>query len=208
MSRSKTSSRWLKEHFEDEYVKRSWKDGYRSRAAYKLLEIQEKYRILKSGMTVVDLGAAPGGWSQIAAKWVGDKGKVLALDILPMDTLADVTFLQGDFTDQAVYDELIKILDGRKVDWVLSDMAPNLSGTRTLDQPRAIYLVELAIDFADQVLQKGGGMLVKLFQGQGSEAVIKTLRQKYKNVSIKKPDASRSRSSEVYVLAQDKKPSP
>jgi 23S rRNA (uridine2552-2'-O)-methyltransferase len=202
MSRSKSSSRWLKEHFEDEYVKKSWKDGYRSRAAYKLLELQERDRLLKPGMTVVDLGAAPGGWSQIAAKLVGEKGKVLALDILPMDNLADVTFLQGDFTEQSVYDEFLKLLEGRKVDWVLSDMAPNLSGTRSVDQPRAVYLVELAIEFANQVLHKGGGFVAKVFQGRGSEDLIKALRQHYSSVAIRKPDASRSRSTEIYLVAK------
>lgn len=202
MSRSKSSNQWLKEHFKDHYVQKSWKDGYRSRAAYKLLEIQEKDRILRPGMTVVDLGAAPGGWSQIAAKLVGVKGKVIAMDILPMDTLEDVTFLQGDFTEQAVYDALYGLLEGRKVDWVLSDIAPNMTGTRSVDQIKATYLVELAIDFADQSLNKGGGFLAKVFQGSGSEGILKALRQKYTTVQIRKPDASRSRSAEVYMLAK------
>lgn len=202
MARSKSSRRWLQEHFSDEYVKRSWKDGFRSRAAYKLLEIQEKDKILKKGQAVVDLGAAPGGWSQVATHLVGEKGKVLALDILPMDSIADVKFIQGDFTEEAVYQRLLQELAGRPVDWVLSDIAPNLSGNRSVDQPRMMYLLELALEFADQTLVKGGGFLAKVFQGEGSEAILKTLRQKYTTVIIRKPDASRDRSSEVYFLAK------
>jgi len=202
MARSKSSKSWLQEHFSDEYVKKSWKDGFRSRAAYKLLEIQEKDRILKKGMTVVDLGAAPGGWSQVATHWVGESGMVLAMDILPMDSLADVKFIQGDFTEQAVYDQLLQELNGRPVDWVISDMAPNLSGNRSVDQTKTVYLVELAIEFADQVLIRGGGFLAKIFQGEGFEEVLKTLKQKYTTVLIRKPDASRSRSPEVYLLAK------
>jgi 23S rRNA (uridine2552-2'-O)-methyltransferase len=202
MARSKSSKRWLQEHFSDEYVKKSWKDGFRSRAAYKFLEIQEKDRILKRGHTVVDLGAAPGGWSQIAVKLVGESGKVIALDILPMDSIADVKIIQGDFTDKAVYEQLLQELNGRPVDWVISDMAPNLSGNRSVDQPKAMYLVELALDFADQVLLPGGGFVAKVFQGEGSEVLLKTLRQKFTSVSIRKPDASRDRSSEVYMVAK------
>lgn len=202
MARSKSSRRWLQEHFSDEYVKRSWKDGFRSRAAYKLLEIQEKDKILKKGQAVVDLGAAPGGWSQVATHLVGEKGKVLALDILPMDSIADVKFIQGDFTEEAVYQRLLQELAGRPVDWVLSDIAPNLSGNRSVDQPLMMYLLELALEFADQTLVKGGGFLAKVFQGEGSEAILKTLRQKYTTVIIRKPDASRDRSSEVYFLAK------
>lgn len=157
---SKSSRAWMREHLDDHFVKMAHKDGYRARAAYKLLEIQEKYKIIKPGMTVVDLGAAPGSWSQIAGKLVGDKGLVIASDILEMDALPDVTFLQGDFREQAVFDKLLEILDGREVDVVISDMAPNTSGNRAVDQPRQIYLCELALDFAQKVLHKKGQFVV------------------------------------------------
>jgi 23S rRNA (uridine2552-2'-O)-methyltransferase len=203
MARSKSSSRWLKEHFDDEYVTRAQQEGYRSRASYKLLEIDDKDKLLKKGMVVVDLGAAPGGWSQIAADKVGDKGQVVALDILPMDPIPDVEVLEGDFRDDAVLQQLLDTLGGRPVDLVMSDMAPNISGMKTVDQPRAMYLVELTLDLAKTVLKPGGDMLVKVFQGEGFDEFIKACRGNFRKVIIRKPAASRPRSREVYVLARN-----
>ncbi len=202
MSKSKTSKAWLKEHESDEYVQRSRKDGYRSRASYKLIEIDQSVNLLKSGMTVVDLGASPGGWSQIAAEKVGGSGRVLASDILAMDAIAGVDFVQGDFTDDGVFDAILEALAARPVDLVISDMAPNMSGMKAVDQPRAMHLVELAVDFAQQVLSPGGTFLAKVFQGEGFDAFVRNLRSDFKNVAIKKPDASRARSREVYCLAR------
>ena len=202
MSKSKTSKAWLKEHESDEYVQRSRKDGYRSRASYKLIEIDQSVNLLKSGMTVVDLGASPGGWSQIAAEKVGGSGRVLASDILAMDAIAGVDFVQGDFTDDGVFDAILEALAARPVDLVISDMAPNMSGMKAVDQPRAMHLAELAFDFAQQVLSPGGTFLAKVFQGEGFDAFVRNLRSDFKNVAIKKPDASRSRSREVYCLAR------
>lgn len=203
MARSKSSSRWLKEHFDDKYVLRAQQEGYRSRAAYKLLEIQQKDQILKKGMIVVDLGAAPGGWSQIAADLVGHQGQVIALDILPMDPLPEVTVIEGDFQDDAVLNELMAAINGQPVDLVMSDMAPNMSGVRSVDQPRAMYLVELTLELAKSVLKPGGDMLIKLFQGEGSDIFLKTCREHFDKVIIRKPDASRGRSREVYLLARN-----
>ena len=205
MARSKSSQRWLKEHFNDEYVKRARREGWRSRAVYKLDEIQRRDRILKPGMTLVDLGAAPGGWSQYALGQVGRRGRVLAMDLLPMEPLPDVTFIQGDFREDAVLEALLEQLEGREVDLVLSDIAPNLSGSEAVDIPRAMYLVELAVDFADQVLKPGGELLVKVFQGEGFDPLLRTLRQRYGKVLIRKPKASRPRSREVYALARGRK---
>jgi len=202
MAKSKTSKAWLKEHESDEYVQRSRKDGYRSRASYKLLEIDQSAGLLKPGMTVVDLGAAPGGWSQIAIAKVGDSGRVVASDILNMDAIAGVDFVQGDFTDDTVFDAILETLADRPVDLVISDMAPNMSGMKAVDQPRAMYLVELAVDFARQVLSPGGVFLAKVFQGQGFDTLVRDLRVEFNSVAIKKPDASRARSSEVYCLAR------
>ena len=202
MAKSKTSKAWLKEHESDEYVQRSRKDGYRSRASYKLLEIDQSVSLLKPGMTVVDLGAAPGGWSQIAIAKVGDSGRVVASDILNMDAIAGVDFVQGDFTDDAVFDTILETLADRPVDLVISDMAPNMSGMKAVDQPRAMYLVELAVDFARRVLSPGGVFLAKVFQGEGFDALVRDLRVDFNSVAIKKPDASRARSSEVYCLAR------
>lgn len=199
---SKSSRAWMREHLDDPFVKQAHKDGYRARAAYKLLEIQEKYKVIKSGMTVVDLGAAPGSWSQIASKLVGDKGLVIASDILPMDALPDVTFLQGDFREQAVFDELLDILDGRQVDVVISDMAPNTSGNRAVDQPRQIYLCELALDFADKVLHKNGQFIVKVFQGDGFDEFRKQMLEHFDVLKTAKPQASRARSKEVFLIGQ------
>lgn len=202
MARSKSSQRWLKEHFDDEYVKKAQQQGYRSRAAFKLLEIQQKDQLLKHGMIVVDLGAAPGGWSQIAADLVGKRGQVIALDILPMDPLPDVLVLQGDFQEDAVLEALMQAIDGQPVDLVMSDMAPNMSGVRTVDQPRAMYLAELTLELAKTVLKPGGDMLLKVFQGEGFDAYHKQCRDHFAKVVIRKPDASRGRSREVYLLAR------
>lgn len=203
MSRSKSSSRWLQEHFDDPYVKKAQQEGYRSRAAYKLIEIQEKDRILRPGMTVLDLGAAPGGWSQVAERFVGDDGIVIASDILPMDPLPGVTFVEGDFREEDVFNQLLDIIGDRGVDLVISDMAPNMSGTKAVDQPRAMFLVELALDMATRVLRPGGDFLVKVFQGEGFDALRKTTQQHFHRLQTRKPDASRSRSHETYWLARD-----
>ncbi|MCR6652683.1 MAG: 23S rRNA (uridine(2552)-2'-O)-methyltransferase RlmE [Cellvibrionaceae bacterium] len=202
MARSKSSGRWLQEHFNDHYVKESQKDGYRSRASYKLLEIQQKDKLLRPGMVVVDLGAAPGGWSQVAAPIVGDKGMVLASDILPMDSLEGVTFIQGDFTEEAVFAQLLAALDGRPVDVVISDMAPNMSGIAGVDQPKTMHLVELALDMARQVLRPGGSFVCKVFHGEGFDTWMKECKGMFDKVATRKPDASRSRSREVYVVGK------
>lgn len=203
MAKTKSSHRWLKEHFDDEYVKKAQKEGYRSRAVYKLQEIQEKDRILKPSMKVVDLGSAPGGWSQYTARVIGNNGRIIASDILPMDAIAFVEFVQGDFREQEVLDKLLDLLGDDKADLVISDMAPNMSGTEAVDQPRSIYLCELALEMAQQVLKPGGSFLIKLFQGEGSEVFLRSVRQQFKVVKIRKPKASRPRSREVYVLAQN-----
>lgn len=202
MSRSKSSSRWLHEHFNDPWVKKAQAAGYRSRAVYKLLEIQQKDRLLRPGMTVVDLGAAPGSWSQVAADLVGDKGLVIASDILAMDPLPGVTFIEGDFREESVFNAILAALDGRRVDLVISDMAPNMSGERSVDQPRAMYLNELALDLARRVLRPGGDLLVKVFQGEGSDAYREEFRKSFRQVLVRKPEASRARSSEVYMLGR------
>ncbi|OBA00327.1 23S rRNA (uridine(2552)-2'-O)-methyltransferase RlmE [Halomonas sp. G11] len=198
---SKTSASWMKEHFDDPYVKQSWQDGYRSRASYKLLEIDEKDKLLRPGMTVIDLGAAPGGWSQIAAEKVGPQGRVIASDILDMDGLADVSFVQGDFTEESVLNAILEQLENRPVDLVMSDMAPNMSGMAAIDQPQAMYLVELALELARETLSPGGQLLVKVFQGEGFDSYLKELRGSFKRVVTRKPGASRARSREVYLLA-------
>lgn len=202
MARSKSSRRWLKEHFSDQYVTRAQQEGYRSRAVYKLLEIQEKDRIIKPGMVVVDLGAAPGGWTQVARDLVGRNGRVIASDILPMDPIEGVDFVEGDFREEVVLEQLLALIGDDKADLVLSDMAPNMSGMDAVDQPRAMYLIELALDLARQVLKPGGDFLVKVFQGEGSEEYLRELRQTFDKVIIRKPKASRPRSREVYILAR------
>jgi 23S rRNA (uridine2552-2'-O)-methyltransferase len=202
MARSKTSSQWLTEHFSDTYVQKAQQLGYRSRAAFKLLEIQEKDKLIKPGMFVVDLGSAPGGWSQVARQFVGKKGKIVALDILPMDQLSQVEFIQGDFTEQETLDKLLNSLNNQSPDLVISDMAPNISGVKVVDHAKALYLVELAVDLADEVLKPGGNLLLKVFQGQGFDAFHKQLRKKYQKVITRKPDASRARSAEIYLLAK------
>ena len=201
MSRSKSSKQWLKEHFDDVYVKRSQEEGYRSRASYKLLEMQEKDGFIKTGMAVVDLGAAPGGWSQVIAKLVGDRGRVISSDILPMDSVAGVNFVQGDFTEQKVFDKLSNCLDDGRADLVISDMAPNMSGVKDIDQPRMMYLSELALHFARSILKPKGCFLVKTFQGEGFEGFQKDLRHSFRTVKARKPWASRARSREIYLLA-------
>ena len=199
---SKSSQRWLQEHFSDLYVKKAQRAGYRSRAAYKLLEIQKKDKILKQGMHVVDLGAAPGGWSQVVAQCVGRRGKVTALDILPMDPIAGVSFIQGDFCELEVLNQLLSSIEPRSIDLVISDMAPNISGIKGVDQPRALYFAELAVDFAQKVLRPGGNCLFKIFQGAGFDELRKTLRKDFEEVIVRKPNASRSRSKEAYFLAK------
>ena len=201
MARSKSSSRWLKEHFADAYVQKAQAEGMRSRAAYKLLELDERSGLLKRGMVVVDLGAAPGGWSQVARDRVGPGGRVLATDILPMDELAGVEFVQGDFREEAVLQTLLDRLGGRVADLVISDMAPNISGVDAVDQPRAMVLAELALDMTQRVLKPGGTFVMKLFQGEGSDAFIMDVRKRFTKVSVRKPKASRPRSREVYIVA-------
>ena len=201
MAKSKNRS-WIKQHVKDPYVKQSQVDGYRSRASYKLLEIVEKDRLIRSGMTVVDLGSAPGGWSQVAARLVGHTGRVHALDLLPMDSIAGVDFIQGDFTEEDIFDELLKIIENRPVDLVISDMAPNLSGNKAVDQPAVMYLAELAVELAEKVLTSDGVFIAKLFQGQGFDPFVLQVRTLFNGVSIIKPDASRSRSREVYLVAK------
>ena len=202
MGKKKSSSRsWLKEHHDDAFVQRAQREGYRSRAVYKLIEINEKDRLIQPGMSVLDLGSAPGGGSQVAGVLVGDRGRVLASDILPMDHLPNVTFIQGDFTEQETYDQLIQALSGRRLDVVISDMAPNMSGLAAVDQPRAMYLVELATDLALRALSPGGAMLTKVFQGEGFEEWFRQIRERFERVMTRKPSASRPRSREVYVVA-------
>jgi len=201
MARSKTSKKWMDEHVNDPYVKKAQIDGYRSRASYKLIEINEKDKIIRAGNTVMDLGSAPGGWSQIVAPMVGDSGRVIASDILPMDGIAGVTFIQGDFTEDAVYQEILNALNGSKADTVISDMSPNMSGVNTTDQYSSIYLVELALDMARNVLKPGGNFCAKVFQGIGYEDYVKDVRKSFTKVTVRKPAASRPRSREVYLVA-------
>lgn len=204
MKPSKTSKQWMREHINDPYVQQAQKDGYRSRAAYKLLEIDERDHLIKPGMVVVDLGATPGGWSQVAANKIGDKGKVIALDLLPLNPLPRVEFIQGDFREDGVLAQLEEKLGGKQIELVISDMAPNISGIDLSDQARSIYLAELALEFAAQHLKPGGAFLVKVFQGVGFEDYVKTMRNHFRKVVSRKPKASRDRSSEVYMLGLDK----
>ena len=205
MARSKSSGRWLKEHFDDPYVKQSQQDGYRSRASYKLLEMSKRDKLLRPGMTVVDLGAAPGGWTQVAMQLVGDQGTVVASDILPMDPIAGVTFVEGDFTEQSVYDEIIMALNGRKADLVISDMAPNLTGIRVTDQSRNIALAEFVYNFSTQILKPGGDLLIKVFEGEGMYEYRRLLQDNFSKVLTRKPKASRDQSREFYILARSYK---
>lgn len=206
MPRSKSSADWLKEHVDDVWVQKAQQDGYRTRASYKLIELDEKDHLMRPGMTVVDLGSAPGGWSQVVAQRVGSKGKILASDILPMDAIADVTFIQGDFTTDEVFEQLMAEMDGHPADLVISDMAPNMSGMASVDQPGSMYLVELALDMARQVLKPNGHFVAKVFQGEGFDEFIKEARSAFAKVVIRKPKASRPRSREVYVVAKGFRP--
>lgn len=205
MSRSKSSRRWLDEHFSDPFVKKAQKEGVRSRAAYKLEEMLKKDRLLKPGMVVVDLGAAPGGWSQLVRNYLGDTGRVIAMDILEMPSIAGVEFIHGDFSDDQAFSSLKQLVGDDAVDLVLSDIAPNMSGVRAVDQPRMMGLAEMVADFAVEHLKPGGSLLIKLFHGEGFDDYIRQLRQDYRSVKVRKPEASRARSREVYALAKDKK---
>jgi 23S rRNA (uridine2552-2'-O)-methyltransferase len=202
MAKSKTSKKWMEEHVNDPYVKKAQADGYRSRASYKLIEINEKDKIIRPNSTVMDLGSAPGGWSQIIAPMVGENGRVIASDILPMDGIPGVSFLQGDFTEAVVYEEILKMLGDEMVDTVVSDMAPNMSGVNTTDQYASMYLVELALDMARNVLKPDGAFCAKVFQGVGYEEYVKDVRSSFKQVIVRKPAASRPRSREVYLVAK------
>ncbi len=200
--RTKSSARWLAEHASDEYVQRAQREGFRSRAVYKLAEIQASEQLLRRGMRVVDLGAAPGGWSQYAARVVGPAGLVVATDVLSMDAIPGVEFVQGDFREPDVLQAVLAPLGGTRADLVLSDMAPNMAGIDSVDQPRAIYLAELALEFCDRALAPGGDVLVKLFQGAGFEELVRSTRKRFERVVLKKPKASRARSPEIYLLAR------
>ena len=193
MARSKSSHRWLQEHVNDPYVKQAQKDGYRSRSSYKLIELNDKDRLIRPGMLIMDLGSAPGGWSQVAGKLVGEKGRVLATDILPMEPVKNVDFIQGDFTDEAVFNRILEALNGAKPDLIISDIAPNITGIDSADQGTSIYLVELALDMVRRVLKPKGNFVVKVFQGSGSDAYLKDVRTSFEKVSVRKPAASRSR---------------
>lgn len=202
MARSKSSKRWLDEHVNDPYVKKAQVDGYRSRASYKLIELINKDKLIRPGMLVLDLGSAPGGWSQVVAPMVEPRGRVIASDILPMDTIADVDFIQGDFTEQDVFDQIMEKLDGASAELVMSDMAPNISGIDAADQAASMYLVELALDMARQVLKPGGNFVAKVFHGEGYDDYIRDVRTSFDKVLVRKPDASRPRSREVYLVAK------
>lgn len=203
--RSKSSSTWLNEHVNDHYVHRAQKDGYRARAAYKLLEINEKDKLIKAGTVLADLGSAPGSWSQVASKLVGRSGQVFALDILPMDEIEGVLFIQGDFRENSVLAEFEKLLGTRSLDLVICDMAPNMSGNAVTDQARSYYLCELALDFAANHLKAGGNFLVKVFQGAGYQEYMAAMREVFTLVQTRKPQASRNRSSEIYLLGKNKR---
>jgi len=205
MAKSKSSRRWLAEHFDDPYVKLAQQQGLRSRAAFKLMELDDKYHLIKKGMRVVDLGSAPGSWTQVVQKVLAGGGRIIALDILPMDPLEDVTFIQGDFTEDEPLALLEEALNGQNADLVLSDMAPNMSGMGAVDQPRAMYLAELALGFAERWLEPGGSFVVKVFHGEGFDDFVKQSRSLFEKVQVRKPAASRPRSREVYVLGHRRK---
>ena len=203
MAKKRSSSKaWLKEHRDDPYVQQAQREGYRSRACYKLLELQERDQLIRPGMTVLDLGSAPGGWSQVAAALVGDRGRVIASDILPMDSIAGVEFIQGDFTEEEVFHRILAAVGETPVDLVISDMAPNMSGMNAVDQPRSMYLVELALDMARAVLAPGGSFVSKVFQGEGFDELYRQAREVFDRVLTRKPSASRPRSREVYLVAR------
>jgi len=204
MAKKKSSSKaWLQEHHNDPYVQQAQREGYRSRACYKLMEIQERDRLIRPGMTVLDLGSAPGGWSQVAMELVGHSGRVIASDILPMDSIAGVEFIEGDFTEDEVFEQILSAIDGSAVDLVISDMAPNMSGMNAVDQPRSMYLVELALDMAQRVLAPGGAFVCKVFQGEGFDELLRDAREPFGKLLTRKPRASRPRSREVYLVAKD-----
>ncbi|MEY3667630.1 MAG: hypothetical protein RL572_1170 [Pseudomonadota bacterium] len=205
MARSKSSHRWMEEHVNDPWVKKAQVDGYRSRASYKLLELIDKDQLVRPGMVVLDLGSTPGGWSQVVAPLLGSKGRLIASDILPMDPIPSVHFIQGDFTEQEIFDQIMAALEGAGVDLVMSDMAPNISGVDAADQAASMYLVELALDMAVQVLKPDGNFVTKVFHGEGYEDYLKALRPHFAKVVVRKPEASRSRSREVYVLGKGKR---
>lgn len=200
MKRTRTSKGWMQEHVNDEYVKRAQRDGYRARAAYKLIEIDDKDHLIKPGMTIVDLGSTPGSWSQVAVQRLKGQGKVIALDILEMQGIGGVEFIQGDFREQEVLDQLESKLEGKRVDLVIADMAPNISGISSVDQANAAYLTELALEFSLKWLKPGGNFLVKVFVGSGFDDIVRNMRQGFEKVATRKPKASRDRSSEVYLL--------
>ena len=202
MAKSKSSNDWLREHFDDPYVKKAQKAGYRSRATFKLEEIDKKDKLIRPGMAIVDLGSAPGGWSEYASRKLGGKGTVVALDILPMTPLSGVHFIQGDFREDEVLDELNIVLNSEPIGLVLSDMAPNITGVDAIDQPSSMYLVELALHFAIENLSKQGVFLVKVFQGEGFDVYLKEMKDSFQKVVTRKPDASRARSREVYLLGR------
>jgi 23S rRNA (uridine2552-2'-O)-methyltransferase len=202
MPRSKSSNEWLRRHVNDPYVKQAQLDGYRSRSAYKLVELNDKDRLIRPGMKVLDLGSAPGGWSQVAGKLVGSKGRVLATDILPMGSLANVDFIQGDFTDEAIVAQIHEWLDGGKFDLIVSDIAPNITGIDSADQASSMYFLELALDTVRQTLKPGATFVAKMFQGAGSDEYLKELRKSFERVLIRKPAASRPKSREVYIVAK------
>ncbi len=200
MSRSKSSNQWLKDHREDAYVLKARKEGYRSRAVYKLIEIQQKDHILKPGQFILDLGAAPGGWSEYVSQFAHAQGQLIAVDLLPMEPIAGVEFIQGDFSEQETLDRILKLIDNKSLDLVLSDMAPNLSGMGSVDQPKSMYLAELAFDLARENLNQNGHLVVKLFQGEGFEDLVSSVRQTFSRVKFRKPRASRAKSREIYAV--------
>jgi len=202
MARTKSSGAWLQEHVNDPYVKQAQRDGYRSRSSYKLIQLNERDRLIRPGMLIVDLGSAPGGWSQVATRLAGEQARVVATDILPMDPLKNVDFIQGDFTEEAVLNQVLARLGGRKPHLVICDIAPNISGVDSADQASSMYLVELALDFVRQALEPKGDFVVKVFQGAGADAYIKDVRTSFDKVFIRKPAASRPRSREVYLVAK------
>ena len=205
MKRSTSSNQWLSEHVKDHWVHKAKQDGYRARAAYKLMEINDKDKLIRPGTVLADLGSAPGSWSQVAARIVGDKGKVFALDLLPMDAIADVSFIQGDFREEEVLDQFIDLLDGRALDLVISDMAPNISGMSVMDQAKSFHLCELALEFAREQLKPGGNFLVKVFQGSEFQPYLKAMREVFSEVVSRKPKASRDRSTEIYLLGKGRR---
>jgi 23S rRNA (uridine2552-2'-O)-methyltransferase len=202
MPRSKSSNQWLQRHLSDPYVKQAQRDGYRSRSAYKLIELNDKDRLIRPGMRILDLGSAPGGWCQVAAKLVGAKGRILATDILPMDSLAQVDFVQGDFTEQSTVDQLLTWLEGGQFDLIISDIAPNITGIDSADQASSMYFLELALDTVRRTLKPGAAFVAKMFQGAGSDEYLRELRKSFEKVLIRKPAASRAQSREVYVVAK------